>query len=126
MKTLYPDDIITFGKNKGSTLREIYKYQPSYLEWAILHIDNFKIDIDVFEKLPKPTPMGYRPKEFSGELSNQNLSNAGFDEILRTRGTTNAYISIEDIKKLIEEGFTKELEINYKFPERIRIINQKK
>jgi len=43
---------------------------------------------------------------------------------LGTRDTTNAILSIEEVKKLLAEKFTKELEIDYKSPDRIIKANQ--
>jgi len=57
MKILKPSDVVNFGKNKGFLLKDIYKYEPDYLEWLVKFIDDFVIDLKSFEKLPNPTPL---------------------------------------------------------------------
>lgn len=51
-----PDDKLPFGKCRGETLRDIYKFNPKYIEWLIKYVDNFFIDIGEFFELDKPTP----------------------------------------------------------------------
>ena len=46
---------MTFGKNKGFSLKEIYQYKPSYLEYLVEYGWDFEIDIKDFENLPLPT-----------------------------------------------------------------------
>lgn len=52
----HPSTQIDFGVHKGLEISKIYKFDPSYLEWAIEFIPEFEIDIVDFENLPKPTP----------------------------------------------------------------------
>lgn len=54
---LTPHDKFSFGKYKGELLSDIYKYFPSYIEWAVLNVSNFVIDIKSFDGLPKPMPL---------------------------------------------------------------------
>jgi hypothetical protein len=42
---------------RGTILADIFKYQPEYIENAILKYDDFAIDMEAFEKLPLPTPI---------------------------------------------------------------------
>ena len=51
------DTAVYFGKYSCYTIREIYQYDPSYLDWCLININNFYIDIELFKKLPYPTPM---------------------------------------------------------------------
>ena len=48
---------MTFGQYEGTALGKVFKYHPHYVEWAIINIPEFVIDINAFEKLPKPTPV---------------------------------------------------------------------
>ncbi len=73
-----PEDIIDFGKNKGYTLAQIWKYEPTYISWLILNHDSFCIDVIKFKHLPKPTP-GLKPGAVSGskersEIIDTNMS----------------------------------------------------
>jgi len=52
-----PVDSITFGQYEGTPLSKVFKYHPHYVEWAIIKIPEFAIDMEAFEKLPKPTPV---------------------------------------------------------------------
>lgn len=56
MKVSRPDDKCDFGKHIGHTYAEIYKFEPSYIQWAIIHVSDFIINIPEFEALPVPTP----------------------------------------------------------------------
>lgn len=41
MRTYELDSIVGFGKCKGYTVREIYQYSPTYLEWLIEFSSDF-------------------------------------------------------------------------------------
>lgn len=45
IKKLYPDDVITFGKYKGQTVRYIYENDLSYLVWLMENSRDFIIDV---------------------------------------------------------------------------------
>ena len=45
IKVLSPDDVLTFGKYKGKTLREIHKEDPNYLTWVSQNANDFVIDL---------------------------------------------------------------------------------
>src|SRR5688572_25587677 len=75
LRILKPDDVMTFGKNKGISLGEIYKYQPSYIEWLILNTDHIAIDVELFKKLPDPTRNHYSTPEQERAII-ENLRNA--------------------------------------------------
>jgi hypothetical protein len=49
------DDVMPFGINRGFTLKTIYQYRPSYIEWLIKYIRDFEIDPTGFKDLPNPT-----------------------------------------------------------------------
>lgn len=46
MKTLQPNDTITFGKYKGKTLNEIAELDAGYIVWLNEEIKTIKIDTD--------------------------------------------------------------------------------
>lgn len=46
-----------FAQYKGVLLADIYKYQPDYIENAIMKYPDFAIDMEAFEKLSPPTPV---------------------------------------------------------------------
>ena len=37
------DDVITFGKCKGSTLSDVIEEQPEYIEWVLENVKWFKM-----------------------------------------------------------------------------------
>jgi hypothetical protein len=57
---LTPNDKFNFGKYRGQLLSDVYKYFPNYIEWAILNVSSFCIDVEDFERLPLPTPLDSR------------------------------------------------------------------
>lgn len=128
MKLYKPSDKMLYGKNKGYTLDTIYKYQPSYIEWAIINIDDFCIDIDAFESLGAVTTINYHPKHF--DLSRirpvdlTDLSPENLDYILNERNGMHAYMDVTTIKESISNtpSMSQKFE-NFKFPEHIRAIN---
>lgn len=126
MIVLKPNDKLNFGKNKGYLLSEIFKYQPSYLEWAILNIDSFKIDIAEFEKLPNPTPVNYLPNNFNEKDKNKDWEKMTIIEKLGSVDTTNQLLSIEEIINTINDKILFAKEIDYKFPSNIIVINDSK
>ena len=131
MKTLTPDDIFEFGKNKGLKLSYVYKYQPSYLEWAIEKIDSFKIDIEAFELLPNPTPIFYNKQTFGDSRQNKEIEEISMEELFSLLEKSDSLnrmkaINANKIEELIESKDFECKEIIYRFPERIRKINDEK
>lgn len=45
IKRLHPDDVLSFGKYKGQTIRYIYENDPSYLRWLMERADDFIIEV---------------------------------------------------------------------------------
>lgn len=50
------DYVMTYGENRGFSLKEIYKFKPTYIEFLVQYQQDFEIDLNEFKKLPKPTP----------------------------------------------------------------------
>ncbi len=119
-----PSDKLNFGKNKGHLLKDIYKYQPSYIEWLILNVEDFAINIEAFITLPKPTPIGYGfVRGTAGYKKIMNDNSSLFEKFSKT--DQNQLVSIDDIYELIESGFELN-EINYEFPKDVVISNNQK
>jgi hypothetical protein len=125
MKLYNPFDVLNFGKNKGHLLKDVYKYQPSYIEWLILNVEDFAINLEAFVALPKPTPLmyGFVPgtKEYRIIMEEKNISL--FNHY--TKIDHNQLISINDIFQFIASGH-KLKEIDYEFPEDVVILNKQK
>ena len=136
MTKLQPKDILRFGKNYGLTLGEVYQFQPSYIEWAILKKDDFKIDMEEFECLPAPTTIGYNPRRFEDRSSSgdivKNINGKleiDIEEIKNLMDSTDVYnqaLSALEIKEMIEDGEIYVELNNFKFPKRIREANDAK
>lgn len=126
-KIYRPKDVLIFGKHKGFTLAEIYKYEPSYIEWLIMHDPDFKISIYVFENLPNCTPISYVPGAVSNReaiMNNKSLS------LLKKYELTNSFnqnkgMSIKDIKRMIDEG-EPTMNFKHKFDAKLVQINNSK
>lgn len=43
------DDVLSFGRYKGRTIREMLEDDPDYLTWAHTHIGWFKLEQDVMD-----------------------------------------------------------------------------
>jgi len=43
-----PDDVITFGKYKGRTYKDVIKDDPDYIKWALYNVKNINFDVDAF------------------------------------------------------------------------------
>lgn len=127
--TIYrPTDKMPYRKNKGLLLEEIYKFQPSYIEWAIVNIDDFCIEIDAFESLGSVTTVNYHPRDFDlsriRPIDFSDLSPENLDYILNERNGMHAHMNVETIKESISNtpSMAQNFE-NFKFPEHIRAIN---
>jgi len=87
------DSKIDFGKCIGYTVRDVYKYSPTYLEWIIEFISDFYIEKDELFNLPNPTPFVKKyPVEIMGKTSMSAINPKGCDvyhavEHLRNGGT---------------------------------------
>lgn len=130
MRALLPFEDFEFGKNRGVRLSEVYKYQPSYLEWAIKNVPEFKIDIEAFQKLPKPTPIFYSPNAIVNlvEIDSESMSIEERFELFLKSDTLNRSkeINATVIREMIESGKSSCEEIDYEFPEEIIRINNGK
>lgn len=53
--SITPDNLITFGKYEGKTFREVFDFDPNYIEWFIRQNSNstLEIDMDSFTSLLK-------------------------------------------------------------------------
>lgn len=112
IKKLKPKDKINFGKHSDHTLEEIYRFSPSYQEWAIEYVDNFILDINEFENLPQPTPyIKLYPHKIKDNIILQLFSHTESD-------IPHAYNALKNGEILNK--------IDYHFPERIKEINNKK
>lgn len=45
--------VFYFGKHKGKTVGDVFREEPSYILWAVVHADDFCLTIDTFEFLKK-------------------------------------------------------------------------
>ena len=43
-----PNDVISFGKYKGKTFREIFATDPSYIDWFLRNNQTLDIDVNAF------------------------------------------------------------------------------
>lgn len=131
MEKLKPSYKIKFGKNKGKTLAEIYQYQPSYIEWAIINVDDFFIDIEAFYKLPNPTPYNYKPEHFEtieNNMSSNKQNTFELDEITNFFEKTDQLNVTYNIDELIEFSEKEEMQEipNFRFPNKIVKLNEEK
>jgi hypothetical protein len=108
-----PDDRVRKGKHRGYKFSEVYQFCPEYLEFAIEFWNNFVIDMDKFNALPRPTPyLKKYPVEFRGKI-HENLSFKPKES------------SIPHAYEFLASG-GKIKEVDYSFPSRIiRIQNEK-
>ncbi|MCD4697336.1 MAG: hypothetical protein K8S16_13960 [Bacteroidales bacterium] len=129
-----PTDIMGFGKNKGLSLEEIYEYQPRYIEWLILNIEGFKINIDDFYSLPKPTTDTPRNEflKFSKEWREQHkgalkriIERPRARDLLEIDTSYDELTSVYEIKQYIKKGI-KLYPINFRFGEEATKINNEK
>lgn len=123
-----PTDVLGFGKNKGLHLSKVYQYQPSYIEWAILKIDEFCIDLDEFERLKDPTTINYNSHSFNPEkilrLTRLEFNIENLTEFLKNNDSFNVSVDVQYIIEQIESApDSLQLLKDFKFPEHIRAIN---
>ena len=109
---LIPQDKISFGKHRGHLLSDVYKFAPTYLNWAIQFVQQFIIDIEKFNVLPIPTPYVERvPLTINGITLDGGMN--------PTKSSINAGLELIKKGEVIDEE-------NFVFPEQIVIINELK
>lgn len=127
-----PSHQLTFGKNKGHTLAEVYKYNPSYLEWLISNVDRIILDIEAFYKLPNPIPFDTYRVKLNHEESryNDNIVNEMFPDKPKNNDLSYLVAKIEAIQTAVfptsvsqalkaeEKGYIIK-PLDYKFPQQI-------
>lgn len=125
-KIYMPNDVLDFGKNKGLALREIYQFEPTYIEWLIINRDDFRIDIDSFERLPKPTPIA--TGAVTGSESRKKIFKKGSSlmQIYIQTDNVNMLTNVRQIKRAAENSTEKWEEVNFKFSKEAREKNEKK
>lgn len=128
MKIYKPTDKFVIGKNFGYTLAEVYKYQPSYIEWAILNLDDFKINLSEFEALPAPTTLSYEAKHFEPEIKKLEFTEENLSEIFSNTDFLNGYkeINVKHIIEQIQNGAEVKVLENFRFAEIIYKTNNSK
>lgn len=128
----HPQDILDFGKHNGEKLKDVFKFQPSYIEWAIMQIPEFKIDIERFEELPNPTPFKYDANRYNPEniKKSKEARENGDMKSLFSYGyfaNENDYpISLSEIKEMILDKPDEVVTIDYSFPKWIVKKNNSK
>lgn len=50
----HPDDILTFGKYKGKSIKQVAEIDMDYLRWAFINIDGFFIDLKEIQESLNP------------------------------------------------------------------------
>ncbi|WP_282126543.1 bifunctional DNA primase/polymerase [Marinifilum flexuosum] len=128
-----PSDKLTLGKkNKGLTFAQIYKYNPSHLEYLIDNFNEIILDIEAFYKLPNPTPFDtYRVPLNSAEANhNSKIVEKIFSEKPKTSNLSYLAAKIEAIQTAVfptsvaqalkseEKGYIIKA-LDYKFPQHI-------
>lgn len=119
-----PTDKYHFGKHMGHSFADIYKFEPSYLQWAIIHVADFIINIPEFEVLPTPTPYEHwvrfgthevtaLPGESSVKLGKQDLANGKTHPAVRFKFGNELYGIIQQ-----------KIEGNYTPPNWERIVHE--
>jgi hypothetical protein len=135
-----PSDKISFGKNKGYTLEEVYRYNPSYLEWLILNKEEYIINIEAFYNLANPTPYDtykqqavgidaiHNGKTLNEVIKHEGITNAAEKLSLIVTSTTNTPAfptSVQAAMQAVERGFIIK-EVDYVFPDEVIAKNKEK
>jgi len=135
-----PSYKLSFGKNKGYSLEEVYRYNPSYLEWLILNKDDYIIDIETFYNLPKPTPYDtykqqavdldaiHNERKLNEVIKLEGITNSIEKLALTVTSTTNTpefHTSVRAALQAIERGFIIK-EVDYEFPDEVIVKNKEK
>ena len=120
-----PDDLLNFGKNSGISLREIYQFEPTYLEWLIINVPSFKIDIGSFELLPNPTPISTGFVSGSKQLENL-VKNKNILDLIIKSDSVNATLNVNKIKEFISNNNLKVKPVQFKFSEEAHAVNENK
>jgi hypothetical protein len=47
-----PNNKLTFGKFNGYSLKDVYLFEPDYIQWLMINHDTFCVDPEDFYKLP--------------------------------------------------------------------------
>jgi hypothetical protein len=120
----YPENTMPFGAYKGDRLRDIYYYNPIYIEWLVENVDSFCLGIKEFEKIgsalkPVSKKLLFRiPKESEGRMTPDQRTSFML-KLIQTNPR------IKDIKEYEDLGFiipSKE----YNLPDKIVQINKTK
>jgi len=125
MKNLTPTDTLTFGKNKGFSLSTVYKFEPTYLEWLVINTAHITIDIEAFEKLPKPTPINIGAVSGSDEYK-KAMEKGDIIEIILKTDIFNERASVRMLKEIYEKNPSSYPEIDFEFSDEVRMVNAKK
>ncbi|MDF9829755.1 hypothetical protein [Parabacteroides sp. PF5-6] len=119
-KMLTPDDIMTFGKNRGLSFAEIYQYEPNYIEWLIFNTELY-FDLELFEKLPNPTPMDIGAVKGSPEREKLFAEGKGSHA-----DNINMYTGVLGIKMMLEAVPEYDAETKFAFSESAKVKNNTK
>lgn len=96
MHVYRPADRIFFGKHRGHTLAEIYRFFPSYIAFLVKYIPDFLIEEKDFARLPLPTP-------FIGSV---HLKSKGLLKVLNGNTIAQTYRYLREGNTLLPVRFT--------------------
>jgi hypothetical protein len=51
MKIYRPDHILNFGQYKGEEMKFVYTFDPEYIDWLIINMEHFVINIDDYKNM---------------------------------------------------------------------------
>jgi hypothetical protein len=125
MIILKPSDRLEFGKHLGSLLSEVYKFQPTYIEWIMLNTENYIIDTEAFMLLPLPTPISIGA--VTGTEANKEIYEKGdiFDIILNT-DIFNLRAKLNELKQIFNSSPSSYPEIKFQFSDEALRKNEEK
>ena len=123
---LSPKDIMPFGKNEGLLLEEIYKYEPTYIEWLIINTEDIMINIKAFESLPDPTPLAIGA--VLGSQTRHEIFNSGKSlvKIMTLTDNVNMLTDVRSIKQGEELSNEKLPSVKFYFSEEAKKVNEEK
>jgi len=113
-----------FGVYRGETMRDIYFYNPIYVQWLILNVDSFCINVGEFEKIGLIKPISRNLFPRIPVESEKRMSKSQWTRFtLAFVGNTNP--KIEYAKEYEKLGFNIP-ELDFHLPESVVLKNNSK
>lgn len=108
------DTVLSFGKFKSKSIKEIIEIQPSYINWCILNLNHFYMTKNTLEQITK-----IKKNFHLSEKETEVLKNKYFEYINFKRNSFEIKVEYDSLMKIITGNFDDDINENTNYTDEI-------